>query len=313
MSALLTAWVNGRALPVTQKQQVNKQTEQQQPLGSRNTDCSALSANNNLCTPAPAPGNTETSHVAYSPVPCFLLEASSEKNKLTQSRASLNPRALQESPWGIAKLEHPQCPPHTGEVSSYLWSGSSWWREWPWPSPQAPCSHFLWTMKESWQVLYWHPLPHPVGKQQGTVWDGKVSPGQDTSLTTQGHAALAASLHPMGEIPLLCSLQTRNVQNLRIHSNEQATCIQPWKPTRLRANKLLIQVQKGQQERNQNICCSPNWTSRSTGQKHQEHLPQAAQAPAAHMNGNHKAEPGVNKLFSHLIPYMLLAQCVPWS
>lgn len=112
VSALLTAWVNGRALLVIQKQQVNKQTEQEQPLHSRNTDCSALAAKNKQ-TPPPAPGNTGAPHVACSPVTCSLLETSPEKNKLTQSRASLNPRALQELPWGITKLEHPQCSTHT--------------------------------------------------------------------------------------------------------------------------------------------------------------------------------------------------------
>lgn len=44
------------------------------------------------------------------------------------------------------------------------------------------------------------------------------------------------------------------------------------KPTRLRANKLLVQVQKGQKEGNLNISTpiliTANWTSRSIGQEY---------------------------------------------
>lgn len=86
-------------------------------------------------------------------------------------------------------------------------------------------------------------------------WESIPAPGQDTSLTTQvrrGNSAL--SLHPMGEIPMLCSLQPRNVQNLRIHSNEQATCIQHLKTYQDQSKQVV----------------SPS-TKRSTGKK-PEHL-----------------------------------------
>lgn len=229
---------------------------------SSNMDCSILPANNKLCSPPPAPGNTGAPHVIYSPVPCFLPETSSEKNKLTQhqSRARLNPRVLQELPWGTTKLEHPQCPTHTWvwEASSYLWWGSSWWHEWLWPSPQAPCSHFLWTMKELWQVSCWHPHPHPVGNSRGQFETGKnlsTWPGHISNYTSETWPCCSGSQpYPMGEIPTLCSLQPRNVPSLRIHSNEQETCTQHLK-TYQAQNKQVVRPS----------------TKRSTG-KNPEHL-----------------------------------------
>lgn len=85
-----------------------------------------------------------------------------------------------------------------------------------------------------------------------------------------------------------------------------------WKPTRLRANKLLDQVQKCQHERNKNICSSAkckldfkvSWAEAPRAPS------PGSSSTSCSQNDSHRAEPGVNNSFSHLIPYMFLAQCV---
>lgn len=91
--------------------------------------------------------------------------------------------------------------------------------------------------------------------------------------------------YPMGEIPTLCSLQPRNVPSLRIHSNEQETCIQHLKTYQAQNKQVMRPSTKRSAGKNPEHLFFSQMQIRLQGQlgkKHQEHLPQAAQAPAVH-------------------------------
>lgn len=232
---------------------------------SSNMDCSILPANNKLCSPPPAPGNTGAPHVIYSPVPCFLPETSSEKNKLTQhqSRARLNPRVLQELPWGTTKLEHPQCPTHWWECERRVLTCDEGVHD-DMSGFGLHHRHLVHTFCGRWRSYDRFHVGIPILILWETAGDSlrqeRISaPGQDTSLTTQvkhGHAALAASLIPW-EKSLLCAHCSPGMfRALEFIAMNKRLAPSIWKPTRLRTNKLLDQVQKGQRERIQNICSS---------------------------------------------------------
>lgn len=131
MSALHTTLVNFRALPVIQKEQVNKQSSSSSHLrnpATRQPGLQCPSADKTPCTsphhPPPAPANTEAGHVACSLVLTSLQECPPKNTHLLQEHSGSEHHKLCQNSGSyletLPSQNTPMCPHPVRAKSSYL-------------------------------------------------------------------------------------------------------------------------------------------------------------------------------------------------